>query len=115
MLIPLLHRHYFQSVLSAMVYARGGAIHNATTLSDDGSTLNFVTEEFAERANLQQVGVWRGTIKQLKDTVELDAPMYQIFFQLAPPPPASYFRLSNWYHSHWPQGPSGALGHEHIV
>ena len=29
--------------------------------------------------------MWRGTIKQLKDTVELTAPMYQVFFQLAPP------------------------------
>ena len=57
MLIPLLHRHYFQSVLSAMVYTRGGIIQNATTLSDDGSTLNFVAEEFAEKAGLQQVGV----------------------------------------------------------
>ena len=85
MFIPLLQRHYFQSVLSSMVYTRGGTTQIATTLSDDGSTLNFVTEEFAERAGLQQVGVWRGTIKQLKDTVELDAPMYQVFFQLAPP------------------------------
>ena len=74
-LIPLLNRHYFQSVLSAMVYTRGGKLQNATTLSDDGSTLNFVTEDFAKQAGLQQVGVWRGTIKQLKYAVELEAPM----------------------------------------
>merc|ERR1711940_41004 len=69
-LIPLLDQHYFQSVLSAMVYTRGGKLQNATTLSDDGSTLNIVTKDFAKQAGLQQVGVWRSTIKQLKDTLK---------------------------------------------
>ena len=110
-LIPLLNRHYFQSVLRAMVYTRGGKLQNAAMLSDDGSTLNFVTKDFAKQAGLQQVGVWRGTIKQLKDTVELEAPkpMYQIFFQLAPPSMNPCHRN----YSHRSPCPSGTSGDGH--
>ena len=114
-LIPLLDRHYFQSVLSAMVYTRGGKLQNATTLSDDGSTLNFVTEDYAKQAGLQQVGVWRGTIKQLKDTVELTAPMYQVFFQLAPTPQECHLCSCHMDHSFWLEGSSRTPSYGHTM
>ena len=55
-LIPLLDRHCFQSVLSAMVYTRGGKLQNATALSDDGSTLNFVTEDYVSKQAYNKLG-----------------------------------------------------------
>ena len=85
---PLIKRHYFQSILTAMVLKGDGKGVGATTLSDNGSTLNFISEEFASRLELIPVGVWRGTIKQLRDEVLLEAPMYELFFHLAPPHPS---------------------------
>ena len=60
---PLIKRHYFQSVLTAMVLRGDGKVEGATKLADDGSTLNFVSEDFARKLQLEPVGVWRGTIK----------------------------------------------------
>ena len=34
------------------------------------------------------MGVWRGTIKQLRDEVLLEAPMYELFLHLVPPHPS---------------------------
>ena len=85
LLLPLLRRHFFQSILNAMVYGRGGVLENAVLLSDNGSTLNFVTESFAQHAGREKVGTWCGTIEQLKDEIQIEAPMYQIFFHLTAP------------------------------
>ena len=81
---PMIKRHYFQSVLTAMVLTPNGMVETATTLSDDGSTLNFVSEDYANGINLIPVGVWRGTIKQLRDEVLLEAPLYELFPHLIP-------------------------------
>ena len=54
---PMVKRHYFQSVLTAMVPTPNGMVETATTLSDDGSTLNFIAEEYANRLKLVPVGV----------------------------------------------------------
>ena len=73
-----------------MVLRGGGKVERPTTLSDDGSTLNFVSQEFAAKLKLEPVRVWRGTIKQLRDEVLLEAPMYELFFHLAPLASAAY-------------------------
>ena len=70
-----------------MVLRGNGRVESATTLSDDGSTLNFVSQEFAAKLQLEPVRVWRGTMKQLRDEVLLEAPMYELFFHQAPPDP----------------------------
>ena len=85
---PMVKRRYFQSVLTAMVLTPNGMVETATTLSDDGSTLNFIAEEYANRLKLVPVGVWRGTVKQLRDEVTLEAPMYEVFLHLVPPHPS---------------------------
>ena len=41
------------------------------------------SEEFLAKAGFEPIGVWRGTIKQLKDEVHIEATMFRLQFKLA--------------------------------
>ena len=82
-LLPFHHRYYFQSILMGQTYRGDGSVMRTAVLSDDGSTLNFASEEFLAKAGLEPIGVSRGTIKQLKDEVTIEAPLYRLQFKLA--------------------------------
>ena len=81
-LLPFHHRHYFQSILMGQTYRGDGSVMSTAVLSDDGST----------KAGLEPIGVWRGTIKQLKDEVGIEAPLYRLQFKFLCIPDCCYYR-----------------------
>ena len=76
-LLAFNHRHYFQSILMAQLYRCDGWVMDTVTLSDDGSMMNFKSEEFLHKTGLEPIGVWRGNVKQLTNEVHIEAPLYR--------------------------------------
>ena len=77
-LLPFESRHYFQSVLEAVVINGHGCPVRAISLSDDGATLNFARLRFLQECGLQPIGIWVGSIKTVYQLVAVESPIYKI-------------------------------------
>ena len=68
-ILSFILRHYFQNILMAQMYRSDGWI-------------NFASEEFLHKKDLEPIGVWKGNVKQLTNEVHLEAPLYRLQFKL---------------------------------